>query len=71
MEEIANEFREIRIEKKMSATEVALLAFGDKNQYNRITNFENLRRGITLETFIEMLKAMNCKLEITKSQAKL
>ena len=48
----------------MSAAEVALLAFGDKNQYNRITNFENLRRGVTLETFIEMLKAMNCKLEI-------
>lgn len=64
MEEITNEFREIRNEKKMSASEVALLAFGDKNQYNRITNFENLRRGVTLETFIEMLKAMNCKLEI-------
>ena len=64
MEEITNEFREIRNEKKMSASEVALLAFGDKNQYNRVTNFENLRRGVTLETFIEMLKAMNCKLEI-------
>ena len=64
MEEITSEFREIRNEKKMSASEVALLAFGDKNQYNRITNFENLRRGVTLETFIEMLKAMNCKLEI-------
>lgn len=64
MEEITNEFREIRNEKKMSASEVALLAFGDKNQYNRVTNFENLRRGVTLESFIEMLKAMNCKLEI-------
>ena len=64
MEEITKEFREIRNEKKMSASEVALLAFGDKNQYNRVTNFENLRRGVTLETFIEMLKAMNCKLEI-------
>jgi len=64
MEEITNEFREIRNEKKMSASEVALLAFGDKNQYNWVTNFENLRRGVTLETFIEMLKAMNCKLEI-------
>ena len=64
MEEITNEFREIRNEKKMSASEVALLAFGDKNQYNRVTNFENLRRGVTLETFIEMLRAMNCKLEI-------
>jgi len=64
MEEITSEFREIRNEKKMSASEVALLAFGDKNQYNRITNFENLRRGVTLETFIEMLRAMNCKLEI-------
>ena len=64
MEEITSEFRGIRNEKKMSASEVALLAFGDKNQYNRITNFENLRRGVTLETFIEMLRAMNCKLEI-------
>ena len=65
---LASQIKEIRSFRKMTAEQVALIAFKNKKQYGRITNFENERRGAKVETLEKIFAALNCHLVVVPAE---
>lgn len=65
-EEIAQKLKARRIELGLTMEELAILVWGDPKKSGHVSNYENGKRGLSLDTLELFLEALQMELNISK-----
>lgn len=67
-ENLASQMKDIRTMRKMSLSEVSVLAFNDKTRKGHLSKIENEKLGITVQTIEKIFEALNCSLVVVPNE---
>ncbi|WP_430611432.1 helix-turn-helix domain-containing protein [Flavobacterium sp. JP2137] len=66
--QFAKYIRDRRLELKMTLDEVSILAYGDNTRKSMLSNIENEKRTVTIETMEKILTALNSRCEFIQNK---
>ncbi|MCP1996689.1 helix-turn-helix domain-containing protein [Flavobacterium sp. HSC-61S13] len=64
----AKYIRDRRLELKMTIDEVSILAYGDISRKSMISNIENEKRSVKIDTMEKILTALNSRCEFIQNK---